>query len=64
MKRISAGLLVLVAFLAISTLGYGGSEVGDAAPEVKPGGWINATGPTSWAGFQGKLILIEKWATW
>lgn len=64
MKKLSSGLLVLAAILAVGTPGFCGSEVGDTAPELTPGGWINATGPTTWAGLQGKLILIEKWATW
>lgn len=64
MKKLNGGLLVLAAILALGTPTFGGSEVGDTAPELKPGGWINAVGPTSWATMQGKLILIEKWATW
>lgn len=41
-----------------------GSDVGDVAPPVNAGGWINMDANTSWDSLQGKLILIEKWATW
>ena len=53
---------VLVAVMSVSA--YAGSEVGDQAPELKPSGWLNNKGPVSWERMKGKLILIEKWATW
>jgi hypothetical protein len=43
---------------------YGGSEVGDQAPALTPAGWLNNVGPVSWERFEGKLVLVEKWATW
>ena len=43
---------------------HAGSEVGDKAPKMTPGGWFNMKAGTTWEDLEGKLILIEKWATW
>ena len=48
----------------ISLPAFAGSEVGDTAPELKPKGWFNMESGTTWQDLEGKLILIEKWATW
>jgi hypothetical protein len=53
--------LALAAFAAPA---FAGSNVGDDAPALTPGGWLNNKGPVSWEKLQGKLVLIEKWATW
>jgi hypothetical protein len=54
-----------VAILLLASLPVqAGSEVGDAAPPVNAGGWINMDANTTWDSLAGKLILIEKWATW
>lgn len=50
--------------VAMAAPAFSGSEVGDAAPAVTPGGWLNNVGPVSWESFEGKLVLLEKWATW
>ncbi|MHC4391575.1 MAG: hypothetical protein ACYS22_09685 [Planctomycetota bacterium] len=66
MKRAFRGLalaasLALVAFAAAPV--YAG-EVGEPAPELTPSKWLNHKGPINWQMLQGKLIVIEKWATW
>jgi len=38
--------------------------VGDKASSVEPSEWINNKGPVSWSNLKGRLILVEKWATW
>ncbi|MDE0959495.1 MAG: hypothetical protein OSB09_01810 [Planctomycetota bacterium] len=66
LKRImtrSGGLAIAILLLA-SIQVEAGSEVGDTAPALNAGGWINIDANTSWDSLQGKLILIEKWATW
>ncbi|MCA8960349.1 MAG: hypothetical protein KDC38_07545 [Planctomycetes bacterium] len=60
----SAAPLALVLAAALGLPAIAGSEVGDQAPAVEPQGWINNKGPVSWMGMRGKLVLIEKWATW
>ncbi len=60
--RTVALVLSVMIFATIPVLA--GSEVGDAAPELKAGGWINIESTTNWDTLAGKLILIEKWATW
>lgn len=58
-------LTCVVAILLLASLPVqAGSEVGDAAPPVNAGGWINMDANTTWDSLAGKLILIEKWATW
>ena len=43
---------------------HGGRAEAAKAPEVKPTEWLNAKGATSWDTLKGRLILVEKWATW
>jgi len=38
--------------------------VGSPAPAVEPTEWLNVTGTISWAALKGRLVLVEKWATW
>ncbi|MFQ5653394.1 MAG: hypothetical protein ACE5GW_01520 [Planctomycetota bacterium] len=65
MKRPLVACSLLVAFLAAGgAQALAGSEVGDTAPAVEPQGWFNNKGPVSWAELKGRLILVEKWATW
>ena len=54
--------LLLAALVAAPI--HAGSEVGDKAPKMTPGGWFNMKAGTTWEDLEGKLILIEKWATW
>ncbi|MGE4618467.1 MAG: hypothetical protein AAEJ04_01515 [Planctomycetota bacterium] len=62
--RARRGWALLAICLLASFPVQAGSEVGDVAPAMKPGGWINIEGTTTWESLSGKLILIEKWATW
>lgn len=39
-------------------------EVGMPAPAVEPTEWLNTSPSSTWAGLKGRLILVEKWATW
>lgn len=47
-----------------ATLPAWGLEVGARAPEVEVSKWYNAAGPMTWKDLTGKVILLEKWATW
>ncbi len=40
------------------------AEVGSKAPPVEPSKWLNNKGPVSWNDLKGRVILVEKWATW
>jgi hypothetical protein len=40
------------------------SAVGSPAPAVEPTEWLNSPPGTSWQGLKGRLVLVEKWATW
>jgi hypothetical protein len=40
------------------------AEVGMPAPAVEPTEWLNTSPTSTWAGLKGRLILVEKWATW
>ncbi len=52
----------LVAAMAVPA--FAAAKVGEKAPVLEAGGWLNNKGPVSWERLQGKVILIEKWATW
>jgi cytochrome c biogenesis protein CcmG, thiol:disulfide interchange protein DsbE len=39
------------------------STVGSPAPALEPTEWMN-TKATSWKDLKGRLVLVEKWATW
>ena len=61
--------LLTVSGLALLLAGLSGaparaSIVGSKAPELDPKEWINGKGNLSWASLKGRVILIEKWATW
>lgn len=47
-----------------ATLPASGLEIGARAPEVEVSKWFNASGPMTWKELNGKVILLEKWATW
>ena len=57
--------------LALASLLVAGSgelraeaEVGAAAPPLEPTAWFNAKSNMSWSQLKGRVILVEKWATW
>ena len=39
-------------------------QVGSKAPEVTPSKWMNTSTKVSWDSLKGRVILVEKWATW
>jgi len=39
-------------------------KVGEVAPEITAGKWVNAQTPLTLAGLRGKVVLVEFWATW
>ena len=63
-RRLYLAPLAVALAAALAAPAFAGSNVGDSAPALTPGGWLNSKGPVSWEKFQGKLVLIEKWATW
>lgn len=40
------------------------AEVGSKAPRLEPKEWLNTEGRMSWSQLKGRVILVEKWATW
>lgn len=62
--RVAILELVLSASLAPSARPALALEVGDAAVPVAPSEWINAPPGFSWNQLEGRLVLVEKWATW
>ena len=36
---------------------------GEATP-IEPTTWLNAKTPVTWKSLKGRVILVEKWATW
>jgi thiol-disulfide isomerase/thioredoxin len=60
MRPFAVGLGIVLVLAARVPAG----EVGMPAPAVEPSEWINTSGPVSWSSLKGKVILVEKWATW
>lgn len=54
------------AWLAVAVLGGAaeGVAVGQKAPPLRPRMWMNNRAPVTATTLQGRLVLIEKWATW
>jgi hypothetical protein len=63
-----AGSQLVMAAVCVAAL-YGGQTfgaapgVGDPAPEIKAGPWING-GPVSIAGSKGHVVVLVFFATW
>jgi thiol-disulfide isomerase/thioredoxin len=61
-------IIGLMAFLlpvaTLSAAAPASPAAGEKAPTVEPGEWFNAKTPVTWAALHGRLILVEKWATW
>ncbi len=62
MKRVAA-----IASVSILLLGAGraraAANVGDTAPEISAGYWLN-TQPLSLEALRGRIVIVEFWATW
>ncbi len=57
--------LLATTFLALGIAeAHGSASVGSPAPALEPTEWLNTKTPTTWKDLKGRLILIEKWATW
>jgi hypothetical protein len=63
MRILSPGLGIGVALVLAAGRAPAG-EVGMPAPAVEPAEWLNASPSSTWAGLKGRLVLVEKWATW
>lgn len=66
--RPSTGLLRSVTASVLAAAGLCAAaravDVGSDAPEVEPSQWLNAKGNVSWKTLKGRVVLLEKWATW
>ncbi|HVR75204.1 MAG TPA: hypothetical protein VMT52_12760 [Planctomycetota bacterium] len=49
--------------VSLSAAASAASTVGSPAPALEPTEWLN-TKTTSWTDLKGRLVLVEKWATW
>ena len=62
--------LALAAFVALASAGSlsnvsaAAGAVGSPATAVEPTEWLNAPAGISWAALKGRLVIVEKWATW
>jgi hypothetical protein len=57
--------LALTAMLAGQTgLFAANASVGSPAPKLEPKEWLNSKDSVSWDKLKGRVILVEKWATW
>jgi thiol-disulfide isomerase/thioredoxin len=70
MKSLSLPLLGGLAIAAIIAACGGGTSaqegglVGQAPPAISAEGWINAEKPIALDALEGKVVLVEFWATW
>jgi hypothetical protein len=56
--------LALFAALASPPAARGAEATGGAASELSPSVWLNTRNNMSWKALNGRLVLVEKWATW
>jgi hypothetical protein len=54
----------LATLFAAPAIAFGAAEVGSPAPAVEPVEWLNTKSPITWKDLKGRLVLVEKWATW
>lgn len=57
-------VLPFAALVLAAATSVQGAEVGKIAPELTPSKWLNTNMPVTWEGLVGRVVLIEKWATW
>jgi hypothetical protein len=53
-------LLALGALVAVAPLARAAARVGQPAPEITGGPWVNSP-PLSLAGLRGRVVLVEFW---
>ena len=65
-RKSLVGHTVLIAWLALAGVqAWATSPIGGAkAPPFQPEQWVNQEGPVPASTFQGRLVLVERWATW
>jgi hypothetical protein len=56
--------LTLAALLASQAEVSAAAAVGEKAPAVEPKEWLNSKEAVTWNQLKGRVILVEKWATW
>lgn len=64
MRTAFLSLVLAIFATASSTDAQVSPAVGDRAPIVEPSGWFNAPAGFNAAHLEGKLVLVERWATW
>jgi len=52
-RRLYLAPLAVALAAALAAPAFAGSNVGDAAPALTPGGWLNNKGPASWRNARG-----------
>jgi thiol-disulfide isomerase/thioredoxin len=61
MRNFSFALLLLLSLVGCA--GSTPSRVGQMAPEIAAGKWLNSP-PLTLAGLRGQVVVVEFWATW
>ena len=57
-------LILLISLICLNgCAGSASARVGQAAPEIAAGKWLNSK-PLTLAGLRGKVVVVEFWATW
>ncbi|MBI4583731.1 MAG: hypothetical protein HY717_06885 [Planctomycetes bacterium] len=56
--------ILLAAFLGSLSGCSDAAALGSKAPALHPSKWLNSSGDLSWESLSGRVILVEKWATW
>ena len=62
--RLTLGSLALLAVFGADSGQALAANVGSKASPVEPSEWLNVKGSFSWNAVKGRLVLVEKWATW
>ena len=60
MRRVVAAALLLLGVLGAGTAVGQALRLGQAAPEIAGGPWINS-GPLTLVGLRGRVVLVEFW---
>ena len=62
MRHVSFAAAGLAMWLA--SIPAGAATVGSPAPAIEPNEWLNTKGTMTWKDLKGRLVIVEKWATW